>query len=204
MPLIGIVNYRLGNLASLGNALRFLGASVRLCTDGDEFRECAGLVLPGVGSFPEGMANLRQSGLDEAVTDFARSGRPMLGICLGMQLLAETGEEFAVTPGLGLIPGRVRRLDAGSRGLRLPHVGWNDVDMKDCRLTRGVPSPADFYFVHSYAYDDPDADCVRGVCTYGERIVALVERDNVSGVQFHPEKSQRAGLAVLNNFIRSC
>jgi glutamine amidotransferase len=201
---IAIVDYGVGNLASITNALRIIGADSFLCSKAEDLEIADRVILPGVGSFPEGMENLCRSGLDRAVVRLAMRGRPILGICLGMQLLAAFGEEFELTAGLNLLPGRVTRLKPAETGLRLPHVGWNEVSFRDGQLTAGLGSSAAFYFVHSFAFDDAAADYVTGLCDYGGPVVSTVEKGNIFGVQFHPEKSQKAGLAILENFVGVC
>lgn len=204
MRKVAILDYGVGNLASITNALRAVGADPFLCTSAKEAKAADHLLLPGVGSFPEGMVNLRRSGLDEVVVQHAQAGRPILGICLGMQILAAFGEEFELMEGLGLVPGRIRRLAPGTPGLRLPHIGWNDVVFSGGRLATGLGATAAFYFVHSYGYDNADASYVTGICDYGTPVVSVIEKDNVVGTQFHPEKSQRTGLTILKNFIELC
>lgn len=204
MRKVAILDYGVGNLASVANALRAGGADPFLCTSAAQAKAADHLLLPGVGSFPEGMINLRRSGLDEVVVQLAQAGRPILGICLGMQMLAALGEEFEPIEGLGLVPGRICRLAPGAPEFRLPHIGWNDVDFSGGRLSTGLGATAAFYFVHSYGYDEPGADYVTGTCDYGMPVVAIIEKGNVVGTQFHPEKSQRAGLTILRNFIELC
>lgn len=162
---------------------------------------CSHIVLPGDGSFPVGMQMLRNKGLDQAVILSCRRGTPLLGICLGMQLLAEQGEEFEVTRGLELTSGRVVRMAPSDSRLPIPQIGWNDVKFyRESRLTYGLGEQTPFYFMQSYAFADPSASAVVGVCDYGGPVVALIEQGHLFGVQFHPEKSQRAGLTILKNF----
>jgi len=199
---VGIVDCAISNLTSVLNALRHIGADAEVIRDQDGFESCTHMVLPGVGSFATGMANLEMSGLVTPIREWARAGKPLIGMCLGMQLLAEEGEEFGPNKGLGLIPGRVARIKTADPALRLPHIGWNDVEKRgNSRLLREIDEPAIFYFVHGYSYDDPNASYVTGVCQYGGAQVAVIEQDNVFGTQFHPEKSQKYGLALLRNFI---
>jgi len=199
---VGIVDYRVSNLTSVLQAFRHLGAEAEVVRESGQFGTFNQLVLPGVGSFATGMANLHASGLVEPICAWAKAGKPLVGLCLGMQLLAEEGEEFGPTPGLGLIPGRVSRMHCADKSLRLPHVGWNQVERRrNSALLAGLGEEPAFYFVHSYCYDDPDADYVTGTCEYGGPQVAVIERGNVFGAQFHPEKSQKCGLALLANFV---
>ncbi len=199
---VGIVDCAISNLTSVLNALRYIGVEVKVIADPDGLEDCTHLVLPGVGSFSRGISNLKKIGFVSPIREWAREGRPLIGICLGMQLLAEEGEEFGPSKGLGLIPGRVVRVKTDDPSLRLPHIGWNDVERRgESRLLAGVNTSPIYYFVHSYAYDDPQADYVTGICQYGGAQVAIVEQGNVFGTQFHPEKSQKNGMALLKNFI---
>ena len=199
---VGVIDYSISNLASVLNALRHIGVEAKRVRDGQRIDQFTHLVLPGVGSFATGMANLRDYDLVEPLRAAAARGTPLLGMCLGMQLLAEEGEEYGPTAGLGLLPGRVIRIETGGSELRLPHVGWNDVTPRgESRLLAGLPTPSTFYFVHSYAYSAPDADYVAGVTDYAGPQVALVEQGNLFGAQFHPEKSQKHGMQLLKNFV---
>lgn len=199
---VGVIDYSISNLASVLNALRHIGVEAERVRDGQRIDQFTHLVLPGVGSFATGMANLRDYGLIEPLRAAAARGTPLLGMCLGMQLLAEEGEEYGPTVGLGLLQGRIVRIETGCSELRLPHVGWNDVTPRDkSRLLADLPTTSNFYFVHSYAYSAPDADYVTGVTDYAGPQVALVEQGNLFGAQFHPEKSQKHGLQLLKNFV---
>ena len=178
-------------------------ASVAVSADPSQLLDCAGLVLPGVGAFATAAAALHAHGLDEAVLAFARSGRPMLGVCLGFQLLFTDSDEGDGGNGLGLIPGTVRRLDAG-RG-KVPHMGWNRLHLtRDSRLLDGLTEGEYAYFVHSYAVTPVDAGVVVATTDHGGEVVAAVEAGNVCGTQFHPEKSGPAGLRVYANFVARC
>lgn len=205
MTKIGVIDCGISNIASVLNAFAHLGIAAESTREAKALGGYSHLVLPGVGSFPAGMAALRGSGLDNAIRKRAAAGTPVIGLCLGMQLLAEEGEEFGQTRGLGLIPGKIGRLTPDDAALRLPHIGWNLVAFRQQNaLTEGLGDEATFYFVHGYGYADTDAGEVAGTCEYGGDIVALVARDNVFGAQFHPEKSQRAGLKLLENFAALC
>lgn len=197
-----IIDYGMGNLFSVENALKHLGAEVKISNTEEDIQTADKIILPGVGAFPDGMKNLKNLGIIEILEEAVfENKKPILGICLGMQLLATEGEEDSPTMGLGWIAGRVRRFDIDENHFRLPHVGWNDiVPRKDTFLFRGVERPT-FYFVHSYHLVPEDNSVVAATCAYGEDFVTAVQKDNIIGVQFHPEKSQRSGLRVLKNFI---
>ncbi|MBV9681671.1 MAG: imidazole glycerol phosphate synthase subunit HisH [Solirubrobacterales bacterium] len=204
MTRLAVIDYGMGNRRSVQKALEHVGAETEITRDRDELRAADGLVLPGVGAFPQGMRNLRELGLAELIQERVAQGVPLLGICLGMQLLFDSSEEMGGAAGLRLIPGEVKRLNAG--GLRMPHTGWNEV-----RLERASPLSAElpgagcpFYHVHSFAAWPDDPDAVIGTTEYGKRFVTMVNRDAVFGVQFHPEKSSRHGLLMLEGFVRVC
>lgn len=201
---IGIIDYGVGNLTSVVNALSFISVESKICTMRDELKGIHGIILPGVGSFPAGMKNLESLDIIQVIDDKVKSGLPLLGICLGMQLLSQTSDEFSLTNGLDLIPGSVKKLDDQNGKLRIPHIGWNNVFFDDCSLAKGLENEEDFYFVHSYGFSDSKKDYVKGVTHYGNEIVAVVEKDNIFGTQFHPEKSQKAGLEMLKNFSNLC
>ncbi len=197
---VSIVNYGLGNIRSVENGLRAIGAKVAIVSTPEGIESASRLLLPGVGSFYVGMSNLKKNGLDEAICVAARKGTPLLGICLGMQLLASQGGEGGDAQGLGLIPGKVIRLVSDS-GFRIPHMGFNEVyQLAASPLFDSIDDCSDFYFVHSYhlVVDNPDDGLASA--NYSEKFVAAVCRDNVFGTQFHPEKSQGQGLQLLKNF----
>lgn len=196
--MIAILDYGMGNRASVQNALRFLGYESVVTHDPAVIESATHLILPGVGAFGDGMKAIRERGLDVVMKNAIDQGKPLLGICLGMQLLASKGEEGGEHAGLGFIPGTVKRIPAGK--LRVPHVGWNDVTSKDEELFKGT-RPNVFYFVHSFALVADNQDDVIATCEYGSPFVAGVRRGKVMGVQFHPEKSQASGLQLLKNFL---
>jgi glutamine amidotransferase len=198
---VGVIDYGMGNRRSVEKALAHVGARVSLTDDHQELQACDGLVLPGVGAFPKAMDNLRQLGLIDLIHERVEQGTPLLGVCLGMHLLFERSYELEPTPGLGLIGGEVTRLDA--RSLRVPHIGWNEVRFEGpSPLTVGLPSEGcAFYHVHSYAARPSDPETVVGTTEYGERFATVVGRGSVFGVQFHPEKSSRHGLRMLDAFV---
>jgi glutamine amidotransferase len=197
--MIAIVDYGMGNRRSVEKALEHVGAEPRLTADHGTLRAADGIVVPGVGAFPEAMRRFRAAGLDELIRERAEAGVPVLGLCLGMQLLFEASTEHEGAVGLGLLPGEVTALQAP----KVPHIGWNLVAFeRPSALTDGLGDAAAFYHVHSLACRPAEASDVVGRGEYGERFVSIVERDNVMGVQFHPEKSSRDGLALLRNFMR--
>jgi glutamine amidotransferase len=202
-PTIGLIDYGLGNRRSMQKSLERAGATVVLSGDHDALRAVDGLVVPGVGAFAAAMRLLTERGLDDLIRERAGTGTPVLGACLGMQLLFEHGAEFGGSDGLGLLPGEVVPLDG--RGLKLPHIGWNEVRWaRPSPLSAGLPDPAPFYHVHSFVPVPSDDDVALGISDYGVEFASVVGRDNVFGTQFHPEKSSRDGLALLANFVSVC
>jgi imidazole glycerol-phosphate synthase subunit HisH len=199
---IAILDYGMGNLRSVEKALEHVGATAKLTDDADEVRAAHGVILPGVGAFPRAMERIRELGLDELVAERRDEGVPILGICLGLQLLFDSSTELGGADGLRLLEGPVGELEAG--GLKVPHIGWEPVRWeRESRLTDGIPSGTPFYFVHSFA-PRPCGDDLLGSAMYGSRFACAAERDNVFGVQFHPEKSSAAGLRLLSNFAGVC
>jgi imidazole glycerol-phosphate synthase subunit HisH len=191
---IAIADYGMGNRRSVEKALAHVGAESVIT---DDVRDASAIILPGVGAFPEAMRNLERSGLGEQLVERAAAGVPVLGICLGMQLLFESSSEHEGAEGLGILPGVVTALESP----RLPHIGWNLVSFsRPSALTEGLGEAAAFYHVHSFACRPTDASDVVGTGEYGERFVSVVERDNVMAAQFHPEKSSTDGLQMLKNF----
>jgi imidazole glycerol-phosphate synthase subunit HisH len=194
---VALVDYGMGNRRSVEKALEHVGATVARTADPEEIRAADAVVVPGVGAFPEAMRRLNAAGLDEVIRERAEGGAPVLGICLGMQLLFERSVEHEGARGLGLLPGEVTALEAP----KVPHIGWNRVAMRrESGLTRGLGDATAFYHVHSFVCRASEEDVV-GEGEYGERFASIVERDNVAGVQFHPEKSSRDGLQLLANFV---
>jgi glutamine amidotransferase len=201
---VAVIDYGMGNRRSVEKALEHVGAAATITADHDELRAADGLVLPGVGAFPQAMRNLDALGLPNLIHELVAEGLPLLGICLGMQLLLDASDELGRTTGLGLIPGHVTRLETG--GLRVPHIGWNEVRFeRSSPLTAELPEAgAPFYHVHSYATRPSDPDTIVGTTEYGERFATIVARGPVFGVQFHPEKSSREGLRMLDAFVGAC
>jgi imidazole glycerol phosphate synthase glutamine amidotransferase subunit len=202
---VTVLDYGAGNLRSVARAFEHEGAEVTLTSDPAVAREADRLVLPGQGHFGQCMTRLEESGLADAVREFIAAERPFLGVCVGMQLIYDASEEAPGIPGLGLIPGTVKRLRTD---LPLPHVGWNSVEFvraaESDPVLEGVagPVPRYFYHVHSYGMLEADGEHVLGRCTYDDAFASIVRRDNVWGIQFHPEKSQEDGLRILGNFAR--
>lgn len=198
--MIGIIDYEAGNLASVRNALGHLGHVATICSDPGALHEFDRIILPGVGSFRVAMEALDAKGWSARIREFVATGKPLLGICLGMQLLFDTGEEHGPRQGLGLIPGRVTALTPAGR-LRVPHVGWNNLTtIIPHPLLFGIKQQVDFYFVHSFHCVPVKHSAILATCDYGGEIVSAVAMGNVAAVQFHPEKSQPSGLRLLDNF----
>ncbi|NPV29034.1 MAG: imidazole glycerol phosphate synthase subunit HisH [Firmicutes bacterium] len=198
--MIAIVDYGMGNLRSVQKGLEKVGFQAAIVATPKELEQARGIVLPGVGAFGDAMENLRAQGLDRALREAVVQGKPLLGICLGLQLFFSFSEEGGWHEGLDLIPGRVRRLPGR---VKVPHMGWNQVELKQANpLFTGIPDRSYFYFVHSYYVDPAPQDVISGVTAYGIAFTSMVARGNLFGVQFHPEKSSRLGLEVLANFGR--
>jgi glutamine amidotransferase len=201
---IAIIDYGMGNRRSVEKALEHIGVRPSVSGERERLRAASGLVLPGVGAFPRAMHNLRELGLDELLHERIAAGTPVLGICLGMQLAFDASSELGGAAGLGIVPGEVRALEAGS--LKLPHIGWNEVSFAKptSALIADLPSRCAFYHVHSSAPAPADAEDVLGTAEYGAPFATAVQRGSFYGVQFHPEKSSAAGLRLLANFARIC
>jgi len=199
---IAILDYGMGNLRSAEKALEHVGAASVRTADHDVVRDAEAVVLPGVGAFRKAMEAVRERGLDDLVRERVDAGVPVIGLCLGMQLLFEESTELGGASGIGVLRGQVRELDTS--GLKVPQIGWNPVAwQRESPLTDGLAQPTPMYHVHSFAAHPADADDVLGTAEYGSEFVTAVERDNVFGVQFHPEKSGAAGLGLLGNFVQS-
>ena len=198
--MITIIDYGAGNIRSIEKALQFIGEEVLLTGDPEKIRTAEKLVLPGVGSFGEAMENLNRCGLTEVIREAAARHIPLMGICLGLQLLFERSEESPGVEGLGILQGEVLRIP-DTPGLKIPHMGWNSLHLQNGgRLFRGVSEDAYVYFVHSYYLKAAEEEIVKAVTEYGVSIHAAVEKDNVFATQFHPEKSSDVGLTMLRNF----
>ncbi len=203
MKRVAIIDYGMGNIDSVFRAVEECGGNPVLTCLSAEINDADCIILPGVGSFGDGIHNIKQRRLDEIMAERVLDrGIPFLGICLGMQLLAERGYEFGENPGLGWIKGDVLRLQTELPNTRIPHVGWNEIyPQKDSPLLKGIPAGQDFYFVHSYHFLCTDKKNILATTPYCGGFSSVVNEGNIFGVQFHPEKSQKAGFAVLRNFL---
>jgi imidazole glycerol-phosphate synthase subunit HisH len=198
--MIALIDYGISNLRSVQKAFEHLNTEVTLADTPDRLAQADRLILPGVGAFPAGMKGLQERGLIDPIKQAARDGKPLIGICLGMQLLFESSDEMGETQGLGLLPGRVTRLVES--GLKVPHMGWNQLDVvRDHSLVRDLVSGSYAYFVHSYAIYPEDQSVVLATTDYGGPFASIVGRGKMCGLQFHPEKSQAVGLRLLKNFL---
>ena len=200
--MVGIIDYNIGNLASVYNACHVLDAKAQIVKDPDELKNFDRVILPGVGAFGDAMDHLKQTGMLESVQEYAKSGKAMLGICLGMQLLLEKSEEFGEHQGIGLIPGKVIHFDKSKMDMenhKIPHVGWNKIFKKDNPIFNGLDNPY-LYFVHSYHAVTDDKYTI-GTTHYGYDFVSAINKDNIYGFQPHPEKSHDNGLKILSNFF---
>jgi glutamine amidotransferase len=199
---IAILDYGMGNLRSVEKALEHVGAGAEVTNEAEIVRSADGVILPGVGAFPKAMERIRELGLHALVSERLDSGAPVLGICLGLQLLFESSAELGGGEGLALLPGEVTALPAGD--LKVPHIGWSPVRWEQASpLTDGIEDETPFYFVHSFT-PRPEPEHLLGSAAYGERFACAVQRGQLFGVQFHPEKSSAAGLRLLSNFAAIC
>lgn len=206
---IAIIDYGLGNVKSVANALSSIDIDCVLTADHEEIKAADALIMPGVGAFGDGMKNIHAAGLFDVISSEVNDNKkPLLGICLGMQLLADGSDEFGEHKGFGFIPGWVRKMEPSDTTCKIPHIGWNDVEVITQEpLLREVGETPDYYFVHSYHFAAENDNDVSAWCDHGMRFAAVVQKDHVMGAQFHPEKSQRAGITLLKNFcefVGSC
>lgn len=202
--MIAILDYGLGNLGSISNMYKVIGEKSKITNDFEIIRNADGIILPGVGAFDAGMNELKKNGLADVIKDEAKKGKPILGICLGMQLLGNRSEEGDMQ-GLSLIPFECRRFNFEDKSLKIPHMGWDIVSFKKQHpLIDGLVGQQRYYFVHSYYAVCENPDNVLMTCDYGTEFACSVVKDNVMGVQFHPEKSHDFGLALLTNFVKIC
>lgn len=203
--MIAIIDYGMGNLRSVQKGFEKVGYPAQIVREPADILKAPAVVLPGVGAFGDAMANLRSAGMVEAILEFVQSGKPFLGICLGLQLMFEASEEFGEHKGLGIFPGRVRLFPPG---FKVPHIGWNQIEIqKESPILQGIDDLSAFYFVHSYYVDPSDEEVITTLTDYGVKYTSIASKDNIFGIQFHPEKSSTLGLRILKNFgelIRKC
>lgn len=198
--MIGILDYGMGNINSVHNALEHLGYDSHILRQASDITDCSHLIIPGVGAYTQAMDNIDARQLRSAIIAHAQAGKPLLGICLGMQILSESGDEGGRRDGLGLIPGQIELLDLYEHQLPVPHVGWNDLQFNfEHPVCERLKKHVDFYFVHSYFFNTPQENVLASV-QYGKQFPAMVAKNNVLGIQFHPEKSQDNGLLLIENF----
>lgn len=196
--MIAIIDYGMGNLRSVEKALEKMGFPVVVTADPEQVINAKGVVLPGVGAFADAMKNLGEAGMLPAIKEVANQEKPFLGICLGLQLMFSESEENGLHQGLNIFPGRVRKIPAG---VKIPHMGWNQVKIiKENPLLQGIPSGSNFYFVHSYYVEPVDQEVVTTTTDYNIEFTSIASRGNITGIQFHPEKSSKLGLKILQNF----
>ena len=196
--MIAIIDYGMGNLRSVQKGFEKVGFSAKIVTDSNEIVKASGVVLPGVGAFKDAMENLQASGMVEAIHEVVKKGTPFLGICLGLQLMFSESEEWGLHKGLDLVEGRVRKIPAG---VKIPHMGWNAAEIvNDSPIMAGIDSGSYFYFVHSYYVDPVDPKVTTCQTDYNMKFTSIITKDNLFGIQFHPEKSSSIGLKILKNF----
>lgn len=195
---IAIVDYGMGNLRSVEKAFEFIGAKAKITDTGEEIMSSSGILLPGVGAFPDAMENIKKLGLDKVLKEAVKNGTPLMGICLGMQLLFEESDEVRITEGLGFLKGKIKKFDVD---LKIPHMGWNDLIIdKPCEILKDVEEGSYVYFVHSFYAQIEEEGVLNAHSFYGIDTPAVVSKDNVFGLQFHPEKSGEPGMQMLKNF----
>ena len=203
--MISIIDYDAGNIKSVEKAIEFLGEEVEITSDKEKILASDGVILPGVGAFGVAMEKLHSRNLVETINEYAKTGKPFLGICLGLQLLFDESDETPGVKGLGLLEGKIKRIPSeyeDGTTLKVPHIGWNNIDINpSSKLMKGIPSDSYVYFVHSFYLEAANLSDVIATTEYGVKIHAAVERDNIMATQFHPEKSSDVGLKILSNFI---
>lgn len=203
--MIAVIDYGLGNLRSVSKAVESLGSEVEVTSKPESISKADGAILPGVGAFSKGMENINELGLSATIKEFAKSGKPFLGICLGLQLLFSESEEHGIHKGLDIIKGKVRKFETN---LKIPHMGWNAVKLQitnlKLKIFEGIPDNSYFYFVHSYFVDPEDKSIVAGTTKYDREFCSGIAKNNIYGTQFHPEKSAETGLKLLKNFLNLC
>ncbi|MCB2295027.1 imidazole glycerol phosphate synthase subunit HisH [Clostridium algoriphilum] len=197
--MIAIVDYGVGNLNSVQNALKSMNIPSIISSNAEEIAKCRSIIVPGVGAFPDAMKNMHETGIDKVVKAAAKEGKPILGICLGMQLFFEESYEIEKCPGLGLLKGNVKKLEGS---IKIPHMGWNSLSFEnDTPLLEGIPENKYVYFVHSFYAENCEEGIVNAYCMYEKKIPAIVSKGNIFGMQFHPEKSGDFGMKLLKNFV---
>lgn len=196
--LISIIDYGMGNLRSVQKALEYIGEKAVITNDQDIIMKSSGIIVPGVGAFPDAMENLKNTGMDKVIINAAKENKPLLGICLGMQLFFESSDEGTLNSGLGILKGKVTKIKAD---VKIPHMGWNSLNIKNMSpILKGTTEGSFVYFVHSYYVSSIDSRSLNAVSSYGVQIPAVISLNNVFGVQFHPEKSGETGINMLRNF----
>ena len=202
---IAIIDYGMGNIHSVSKAVELCGAKPVVTSKKSQLGSCAKIILPGVGAFDDAVTELEKLGLAEVICQQVKNKKPFLGICLGMQLLFESSQEAKSKAGLGILKGQVVKFSA-KPGRKVPHMGWNNLDDIDpgCPLLKGVGGNEQVYFCHSYYPEPIDKDVIAATCNYGVKFASVLARENVYGVQFHPEKSQAVGLKIIKNFVQLC
>lgn len=196
--MISIVDYGMGNLRSVQKALEFIGAEAEITDDNDKILNSRGIILPGVGAFPDAMDNIKKLGIDTVLNEAVNEGTPLMGICLGMQLLFDESEEVRNTKGLGFLRGKIKKFNVD---LKIPHMGWNNLIIdSDCEILKDVKEGSYVYFVHSYYAQIQEEEVLKAHSFYGINTPAVVSKGNVFGLQFHPEKSGEPGMQMLKNF----
>ena len=200
--MIGICNYNMGNLTSIHNALLKLGISSEIFSHPEDINKYDKIILPGVGAFGDAMVELQKNGLDEAIKDYAKSGKYMLGICLGLALLFDQSEEFGTHKGLGLVEGEVKYFDnSKNKSLKIPHMGWNTINSNNMKLFKNIENDSYFYFLHSLYVSIINPKTLFSTTNYIHDFTSSIEQDNILAIQPHPEKSHNIGLKVLQNFV---
>ena len=199
---IAIIDYGMGNIHSVQKALQLFGAEIVITNKAKDIRSADKVVLPGVGAFDDAMLELKKRGLIPPIKELVKNKKPLLGICLGMQLLFESSEEANESKGLGIFKGKVRKFEEKNK-LKVPHIGWNQLNRisEKCLLLKNIAAGSYVYFCHSYYPDPEDKQAIAATCGYGKEFAAIAWKNNVYGVQFHPEKSQEIGLKILKNFV---
>lgn len=196
--MISIIDYGMGNLRSVQKVLEYIGEKAVITNDKDIIMKSSGIIVPGVGAFPDAMENLKNTGMDKVIINAAKENKPLLGICLGMQLFFESSDEGTLNSGLGILKGKVTKIEAD---VKIPHMGWNSLNIKNMSpILKGTTEGSFVYFVHSYYVSIIDSRSLNAACSYGVQIPAVISSNNIFGVQFHPEKSGETGINMLRNF----